>query len=518
MKNFFGTKPTAADTAKKPVIRRETVQIQVNKPAVRALPRSASGQRPAPAQARPRDPNRFTLTERSGARPSHGKGQRKTLEKKIAHSRGIKRALPTSDVHFSSDEEDSSDFGGSDSDASRKRIKSSVSSVESLTGPRRQLVARRAFKDHEPQKFIHGADATSGQYAAKFQNPWEAEDFETVELQYPSQGGRERFEIKWPRHEKDDYKPMEDIVQTIRTICLFYLPDELSDQYTSDDGGFERRFSKAWQRQSVPDFIKIVADFNAVLHPLIDDGTIESELGRKTHLHLDWMKRILEQIQVRTVSPKAEILNAYKNGSDNVYGELLPRFVNDIVRRTKLSHEHVFIDLGSGVGNVVLQAALEVGCESWGIEMMPNPCALAEMQRKEFVARSQLWGLDVGSVNLLRGDMTRHPEIPKILHRADVVLVNNQAFTPALNDQLINMFLDLKIGAQIVSLKPFVPVSHKMAVRNIDSVVNQFVQKEYEYFSDSVSWSHYGNGQWYVATKDLRPLNAFRKKMGLDVS
>ncbi|KAI7292774.1 hypothetical protein KC315_g19436, partial [Hortaea werneckii] len=214
--------------------------------------------------------------------------------------------------------------------------------------------------------------------------------------------------------------------------------------------------------------------------------------------------------------PKAEKLNAYKNGSDNVYGELFPRFISDIFKKTGLKHDQVFIDLGSGVGNVTLQAALEVGCESWGIEMMPNPCDLAELQAKEFAARTKLWGLDVGPVNLLRGDMTSHPEVPNILQRADVVLVNNQAFTPALNDKLRDMFLDLKPGAKVVSLKPFRPLGHKIAARNVDSVVNQFVQDQYEYFSDSVSWSYYGNAHWYIATKDLGPLNRFLKDHGMD--
>ncbi|KAK0768051.1 Nucleosomal histone H3-Lys79 methylase [Friedmanniomyces endolithicus] len=103
--------------------------------------------------------------------------------------------------------------------------------------------------------------------------------------------------------------------------------------------------------------------------------------------------------------------------------------------------------------------------------------------------------------------MTTHPSIPALLQRADVVLVNNQAFQPDLNDKLLNMFLDLKPGARVVSLKPFVPVGHKMAMRNVDSVVNQFVQQSFEYFSEM------GNGHWYVATKDARPLIQFKRRM-----
>jgi H3 lysine-79-specific histone-lysine N-methyltransferase len=262
----------------------------------------------------------------------------------------------------------------------------------------------------------------------------------------------------------------------------------------------------------VEDFEDTVHDFNKLIKPLLQDGTIHRELVRKTHLPLPLVKRILEQTYSRTVSPRVDNLKKYKNGSDNVYGELLPDFVSEILQRTRLNHEQVFVDLGSGVGNVVLQAALEIGAESWGIEMMDNPCDLAELQAKEFPARAKLWGLNVGKVHLLRGDFTANTRIGEVLKRADVVLVNNQAFTAGLNETLLSMFLDLKEGCQVVSLKPFVPIGHKISMRNVDSPVNMFVQREAEYFSNRVSWTD-RSGTYYYATKDMRPLRAFRSRM-----
>jgi len=329
---------------------------------------------------------------------------------------------------------------------------------------------------------------------------------------YPSRNGKERFDLKWPKT-KDDYNPMMDVMNTVESLVTFYFPEELSGEYLHGNKAFRGRLNRAMQRESIPEWIEIVEEFNSVLAPLIQDGTIQRELRQRHSLALKWIERILMQICERTVSPKAEKLNAYKVGSSNVYGELLPRLVTDIFRKVQLNHEQIFIDLGSGVGNVVLQAALEIGCESWGIEQLPTPCELAEMQVQEFRARTQLWGLSTGAVNLLAGDMTTHPSIPALLQRADVVLVNNQAFQPDLNDKLLNMFLDLKPGARVVSLKPFVPVGHKMAMRNVDSVVNQFVQQSFEYFSEMVSWSAQGNGHWYVATKDARPLIQFKRRM-----
>ena len=503
----------ATSNAKHPVIRKTTVRIPVSS-TVRV-----DGKPPTSTPStRPRDPNRFKLSGRpTSVVSSSGSSKKppppKPVQKTLSGARGLKRksVTPQPALFSSDDDDESSDGGGSDSDVSRKRIKTSVSSLDS-SSPRRPVLAETSFQDDAEFHIIHGADATSGAHAVQYKNPWGEDGFECVELQYPSSSRKEKFELKWPKNEKDDYRPMEDIAETVKTICLYYFPTELSEKYTNDETGYGRRFNRAWQRQSIDEFIEIVEDFNSVLNRLIEDGTIRKELANTGTLRLDWVRRILDQIYSRTVSPKVESLKAYQNGSDNVYGELLPRFVSQIFRQTKLNHEQIFVDLGSGVGNVVLQAALEVGCESWGIEMMKNPCDLAELQAKEFPARTRLWGVSVGEVNLLRGDFTDNPQIGNILKRADVVLVNNQAFTPALNEKLRDMFLDLKNGCQVVSLKPFVPDGHKIAMRNIDSVVNLFVQRRSEYFSNSVSWTDQ-SGYYYIAIKDSKPLENFLSQM-----
>ncbi|KXS97468.1 hypothetical protein AC578_7368 [Pseudocercospora eumusae] len=499
----FGSKPKTTNTG--PVIRKTTVKI----PIPQAAKPQTNGSTTAKAPVRPYNPDRF--------KPSNAPISKKPpnpAKRAVSAARGVKRKSVTPQPAWSSDEDDaSSDVGGSDSDASRKRIKSSVSSIES-SGPRRPLLSEKAFAQHTVFDIIHGADATSGEYTSKFKNPWADDAFKTCELQYPSRGQRERFQLKWPKNEADDYKPMEDIIETIHTICDSYLPDDLATQYTSEETGFRRRFNLAWKRQDVEEFIAVVDDFNTMLRKLVNDGTVQTVLRSKSHVSLDWARRVLEQIYSRTVSPKVETLRRYENGSDDVYGELLPRFASDIFKKTKLNHDMTFLDLGSGVGNVVLQAALEIGCDSWGIEKMPNPCDLAELQEKEFPERAKLWGLDVGKARCIRGDFTNNKEVGEVLKRADVVLVNNQAFTPALNDALLHMFLDLKEGCQVVSLKPFVPEGHKMSTRNYSSMVNHFVQQKYEYFSDSVSWgADWGN--WYIARKDREPLRRFMKLNGL---
>lgn len=301
-----------------------------------------------------------------------------------------------------------------------------------------------------------------------------------------------------------DYQPLDDIRESIKYICQHYLSPDKADQCSDNETGLEARLNRALNHSKAEDYKAVIKEYNEIISAAVKDGTVRNVLEPKHNLgDLNWVQRILDQVYARTVSPKVDILREYEGFSDNVYGELKPRLVSEMFTQTKLKSGHVFVDLGSGVGNVVLQAALEVGCESWGIEMMENPCMLAELQRKEFAARARLWGLSVGQVHLLKGDFTKHDKLTEVLKRADVVLVNNQVFNPDLNSKLVSMFLDLKDGCQVVSLKPFKPEGMEMKLSNINDLAHMFVdERKLDYFSDSVSWTD-APGSYHIVTKDL---------------
>lgn len=52
------------------------------------------------------------------------------------------------------------------------------------------------------------------------------------------------------------------------------------------------------------------------------------------------------------------------------YGRLMPLLVRRIMDLAKISSADRVVDLGSGIGSVVIQLALTLGCEAWGIELM----------------------------------------------------------------------------------------------------------------------------------------------------
>lgn len=317
-----------------------------------------------------------------------------------------------------------------------------------------------------------------------------------------------RFTLVW-NDVRNDYQPLDDIRETIKFVCKNYLPEEQAAKCLDDENGLERRLIRAGKTGTFAEYAAVVDDFNKVIAKARDDGVVIRELSYKHSLGLDWVQRILDQVYSRTVSPQVESLRAYQNGTDNVYGELLPPLVSEMFREAELKSDHIFVDLGSGVGNVVLQAALEVGCESWGCEIMENPCKLAELQAKEFPARARMWGLSVGKLHLLKGDFIESKRIGDVLKKADVVLVNNQAFGPDLNDKLMHRFLDLKDGCRIISLKPFKPDGFELKEWNAGDPRHLLMdERKLPFYSSSVSWTD-APGEYHIVRKDPARLNAF---------
>ncbi|KAK4241894.1 histone H3-K79 methyltransferase [Achaetomium macrosporum] len=315
-----------------------------------------------------------------------------------------------------------------------------------------------------------------------------------VSLRYPGANILERYELVWG---KDKVDGALDIMKVVKLVASIYLTDEEAKPFLDPNNGIYRRLEKSRNTNDGNGFKAAVQDFNGQLLALQKKGVIAKNVGAMRGVPRELVDFILDQVYDRTVAPRVELLAKYENGSDNVYGELLHPFISDIFERTKLTSGKVFVDLGSGVGNVVLQAALERGCESWGCEMMENACNLAEAQKKEFTARCRLWAIAPGEVHLERGDFRKNEKTLEALKRADVVLVNNQAFTSQLNDHLVNMFLDLKIGCKIVSLKTFVH-DNKIAENDVASSILEVEHLTYP--EDYVSWTN-APGTFCISTR-----------------
>ncbi|EXJ84482.1 hypothetical protein A1O3_05150 [Capronia epimyces CBS 606.96] len=473
---------------------------------------------------------RSSQTPRKSATPSSipsRQASREPLERvKQEHHNRTKRASPAVSTPrlTSSDEEDEEDEA-----QPRKRVR--VDRKGSID-EKRQVRDPKAFSedDGEALPMVHAVDIANStiieQGRDKYQPFFTAlegdeDECPTIELQYPSAVQREKYQLVKPT-DSSDFKPLDEIEANMKIVAEYYLDRDSASRITCEEDG--SGLVQMLHRQAMlglkgrvgaqSRYIDVVERYNVLLVEKRKDGTIAKKLDQMNRVDLKLVEHIIKnQVYARTVSPQVNLVRHYESFSDNVYGELLPKFLSRIFKETNLKSDHVFIDLGSGVGNCVLQAALETGCESWGCEVMDNPNALAQLQAKEFPARCHLWGIKAGEIHLMHGDFLKDEEVRQVLKRADVILVNNQAFTAELNDKLKYVFLDVKEGAHIVSLKPFRSPTHKIKDSNVNDPVNVLSVVEKDRWSGMVSWTD-DPGKWYHQRKDSTELEAFVRNMG----
>ncbi|KAJ1922406.1 Nucleosomal histone H3-Lys79 methylase [Tieghemiomyces parasiticus] len=341
--------------------------------------------------------------------------------------------------------------------------------------------------------------------------------FNPVHLEYPGPGPGEAYVLAVPRSAAGDaYSPVKDLIATVQTIVQHLVPpDTAAAAFGTGSTGLLRRLERASNRRLGPDFVAAIAEFSAELARVKATPAFRAHLREVAArgLSLDLVTHLLHQVYSRTVAPHAETLTAYEAFSDQVYGEVNPVLVHDFIRQTGLGPGQVFVDLGCGIGNVVLQVAAEAGCESHGVEVMEQPSRLAATQAREFETRLHAYGLPHGRVAVQRGDFLNTPGLPATLQLADVVLVNNYAFSSTLNQRLLQLFLDLREGTQVISLRSFVPVDYRINARTAANPESILRVRQLPYHSDAVSWTGNG-GHYFIHTVDRGPLQAFWARHG----
>ncbi|TFY60589.1 hypothetical protein EVJ58_g5051 [Rhodofomes roseus] len=279
-------------------------------------------------------------------------------------------------------------------------------------------------------------------------------------------------------------------------------------------GLIQPRYTRAIHKHDGPLFLKAMNAINALLRllkypPLPADPFEALPPNEFREAVKTWgsipqgvIERVVEEVYQRAVGPNVAQLRRYQAFSSEAYGELMPTLVSRIIRDTGLHEGSLFLDLGSGVGNVVLQASLQTGCTSYGIEYMAQPAKLARSQLEQFRTRCRMWGFRMGEVELEEGDMLKSKRVDELIPKADVVLVNNRVFGPSLNEAIRPKFLDLKEGAIVVSLQEFAPLSG-VTERNLDDISAIFQVTKKNYYPGHVSW-HGQGGDYYLHRVDRK--------------
>ncbi|KAJ3981926.1 histone methylation protein DOT1-domain-containing protein [Lentinula detonsa] len=235
--------------------------------------------------------------------------------------------------------------------------------------------------------------------------------FPSVALVYPGSVASER-----PiRH--IDYEPVTDLMET---ITLFVSVIAQSDP---QHGLFilSSQLKEALHHQSFPTFNNVMTDMNRLF----------AQTPRLSQQSL--FSPILEGSYGRCIKPYLNLLPASGN---HVYGEFMPPMLDFIFKRAQLHTNSVFLDLGSGVGTAVAQAAFACQCFSYGIEIREPIAELGDKMIHDIQVRCGLWGVPFGKVELELGDMCKSPRVIQLMGVADLVLINNKVFNAILMEQI----------------------------------------------------------------------------------
>nr|GAT45580.1 histone-lysine N-methyltransferase [Mycena chlorophos] len=440
-------------------------------------------------------------------------------------------------------------------------------SVSHFANPEDYPVQKRCWVSAEPQpnaeqSSLRAVEKHLKTYRGYFMNYQDERDrsfqqspdkFPTVQLEYPNIDATEKFIVLAPR-DGDHYNPIMDLEQTLYCIVRYYLTPEQQRKYfgpvptrslfvdldeapptsppvstTSNDDFSDdlpskprilRRIQRAVHLKDGPAFMAALDEVNKVLcklkYPPVDGDIMDDRpcppnrllegvsRWEDKELPKDVLMRILEENYQRSVGPWMGSLKKYEAFSQNVYGELMPSLVYKIIRQTGLNADSLFLDLGSGVGNIVAQASLQTGCRSYGIELAHAPAEVAARMVPNLRARAHMWGIKCGEIEVEEGDMLKSSRVNELMSQADVVLIDNKAFPPRVNEELRPKFLDLKEGAYVISLVPFAQtLSARVTQRNVDDISTIFEVHEFQYHSGDVSWGN-GGGTYYVHRVDRK--------------
>ncbi|XP_064424431.1 histone-lysine N-methyltransferase, H3 lysine-79 specific [Latimeria chalumnae] len=304
---------------------------------------------------------------------------------------------------------------------------------------------------------------------------------EKLELRLKSPAGAEAAVYPWPLPVYDKHHDAaHEIIETIRWVC-----EEIPDLKLA----MENYVLIDYDTKSFESMQRLCDKYNRAIdsiHQLWKGTTQPMKLNTRPSNGL--LRHILQQVYNHSVTDP-EKLNNYEPFSPEVYGETSFDLVAQMIDEIKMSEDDLFVDLGSGVGQVVLQVAAATNCKHhFGVEKAEIPASYAESMDKEFRKWMKWYGKKHAEYTLERGDFLSE-EWKERIANTSVIFVNNFAFGPEVDHQLKERFANMKEGGRIVSSKPFAPLNFRINSRNLSDIGTIMRVVELSPLKGSVSWT-----------------------------
>ncbi|XP_036168769.1 histone-lysine N-methyltransferase, H3 lysine-79 specific isoform X7 [Myotis myotis] len=268
---------------------------------------------------------------------------------------------------------------------------------------------------------------------------------EKLELRLKSPVGAEPAVYPWPLPVYDKHHDAaHEIIETIRWVC-----EEIPDLKLA----MENYVLIDYDTKSFESMQRLCDKYNRAIdsiHQLWKGTTQPMKLNTRPSNGL--LRHILQQVYNHSVTDP-EKLNNYEPFSPEVYGETSFDLVAQMIDEIKMTEDDLFVDLGSGVGQVVLQVAAATNCKHhYGVEKADIPAKYAETMDREFRKWMKCWKEVISSRR------------------------SGESGSPTQ-------------GGRIVSSKPFAPLNFRINSRNLSDIGTIMRVVELSPLKGSVSWT-----------------------------
>lgn len=299
-------------------------------------------------------------------------------------------------------------------------------------------------------------------------------------LRIHSPAGADAMAYSWPLQHTHGRDEAQEIIETIRWVGVDFPELQIA---------IETHVLNDYDPRSFESMSKLCERYNRAV-----DSIVKLWRGRAPPQCInrrpseDLLRHILSKVYNHSVK-EPDKLNMYEPFSPEVYGETSFELVAQMVKAIPFGPDEVFLDLGSGVGQVVLQVAASTNIKDcYGIEKADIPADYAVEMDKQFRSWMKWHGKTYSPYNLEKGDFLLDVNQTKI-NKASVIFVNNFAFGPTVDHKLKQRFMSLNDGTRIISSKPYCPLNFRLTSRNLSDIGAILRITELATMPGSVSWT-----------------------------
>ncbi|KAI6182583.1 Histone-lysine N-methyltransferase, H3 lysine-79 specific [Aphelenchoides bicaudatus] len=204
-----------------------------------------------------------------------------------------------------------------------------------------------------------------------------------------------------------------------------------------------------------------------------------------------FLQRIITHCYNKAVENERALNKHYEPFSSCTYGETSFERMQMIIDEINPKGHDVFVDLGSGVGQLVAHMAGGSKVKkAFGIEISELPAKFAARLEEEFRKLMRFYGKKTRCFSLDRGDFLDRKYRDLIIKEATIIFINNFAFNPDLESRIkYELLVELQSGTKVISTKPYAPLKGHITDRQLYDFASMVDITELRRCSNPCSWT-----------------------------